>query len=321
MLWLAAPFLAVASSSCHPSRKVTHPRESQNDRLNDLAAHSRTVLTSRKKDGEVRIPFALRDGKIYLNMIWAGRPTNAILDTGSAFIAWPQSLHLTSTRTGIPQDGKMAAGIVKQGEWAVLSSIKAGDCEWQDMLTVADGEMKRRGPLKTLAPPEPLLGAPAFHRAVLTIDYQKKEIIIRESSYDITHLPHQPHALLLTPEWVNGYLPVLKGLIANHPAHFALDSGCDGIVISTRFARHLPHSSFGKATTANINGVQVSTRCLKQVAGTVADTHFRANGARVLDLPGDFDVLVGTNLLRPSRVTIDYTRHKVLLEPYSGGRR
>ena len=321
LLWLAAPFLAVASSSCHSSRKVTHPRESQNDRLNDLAAHSRTVLTSRKKDGEVRIPFTLRDGGIHLKMVWAGRPVEALLDTGSAFVDWPQSLHLTSTSTAIPQDDDMAAGVVAHGEWMVLSSIKAGGCEWRNMLTVASGEMKRSGPSKTVTSPEPLLGAPAFRGTVLTIDYQKKEIIIRGASYDITRLPHHSHDLLLTPEWVDGWLPVLKGRLADHPARFALDSGCGGVVITTRFANRLPLSSFGSDTTAKINGVQVHIRGLKYISGAVAGIPFREDEVPVVDLPvwTHSDALAGTAFLERFRVTIDYTRHKVLLEPYSGG--
>ena len=181
--------------------------------------------------------------------------------------------------------------------------------------------MKGVGPLKMVASPKPLLGAPAFHGAVLTIDYPKKETIIRESSYDITRLPHHPHDLLLTPEWVDGYLPILKGVLAGRPARFVLDSGCGGIVISTRFARQFPTSSFGKATTANINDVQVNIRCLKLVSGIVAGTHFQANHVQVIDLPGDFDALIGTDFPGLSRVTIDYPRRKVLLKPYSGGRR
>ncbi len=316
LLGLVVLFLTTASSSCHFNQKVTPIKESQADRLNGLFNRSRTVLTSRKKDGEVRIPFTLRDKIIYLKMIWAGRPVEAILDTGSEFVEWPSPLHLAGARTGIPQDGKIAANINTKGEWTVLSSIKAGDCEWQDIPTVASGEMKRNGPSKTMASPKPLLGAPAFHGTVLTIDYQKREIIIRAASYDVTHLPHHPHDLLLTPEWEDGYLPILKGVLSNHPARFALDSGCEGIAIGTRFVRQAPASSFAKATTGNINGVQVSTQCLKQISGTVAGTHFQAIHAEVIDLPGDFDALVGTDFPRRSRVTIDYARRKVLLEPY-----
>ena len=271
LLWLVVLFLTAASSSCHFNRKAAPTKESQADRLNGLFDRSRIVLTSRKKDGEVRIPFTLRDGLIHLKMVWAGRPVEAILDTGSAFIAWPPSLHLASTRTGIPQDSKMAAGVVKRGEWTVLSSIKAGDCEWQDIPTVADEKMKlaslksHRTALKTVAPPAPLLGAPAFHGAVLTIDYQKQEIIIRASSYDITHLPRHHHDLLLTPEWVNGYLPVLKGTLANHPARFALDSASEKILVNSQFVSRLPAPSFGHAMTAELNGVQVNILGLKHI--------------------------------------------------------
>ena len=181
--------------------------------------------------------------------------------------------------------------------------------------------MKGVGPLKMVASPKPLLGAPAFHGAVLTIDYPKKETIIRESSYDITRLPHHPHDLLLTPEWVDGWLPVLKGRLADHPARFALDSGCGGVVITTRFANRLPLSSFGSDTTAEINGAQVSVKCLKNTSGAVAGIPFREDEVPVVDLPvwTHSDALAGTAFLERFRVTIDYTRHKVLLEPYSGG--
>lgn len=324
-LWLAAPLAAVVFSSCHSPQKVTPPQETAQSQLNRLFAHSSMVLTSRKKYGEVHIPFTLRDNIIYLHMVWAGRPLEAILDTGSSSVDWPQLLHLTSTSTGLLQDGKMVAGIVYQGECRVLPTIKAGDCEWRDIPTSADGEMKINEPLgskkqlKTLAPSKALLGVPAFQAHVLTIDYRKKEIIIRGSSYDITRLPHHPQDLLLTPEWLNSYLPVLKGTLAGHSARFALDSGCGGLTISTIFAKRLPASSFGRPAIADINGVQVNTQVLKFISGKLADQSFQANGVSVLDPSDDYDALIGTQFLQHYRVTIDYYRGKILLEPYLGG--
>ena len=67
------------------------------------------MLTSREKDGAVHIPFTLRSGEINLKMIWAGRPVEAMLDTGSEFTEWPQSLQSCwgeDRHTARRQDGR-----------------------------------------------------------------------------------------------------------------------------------------------------------------------------------------------------------------------
>ena len=323
LLWLAAPFLAVASSSCHPSGKVTHPRESQNDRLNGLFSRSRIVLTSDKKYGEVHIPFTLRDGGIYLKMIWVGRPVEALLDTGSEFTGWPQSLHLVGVKTGLPQEGDMAADVVTHGEWTVLSSIKGGNCEWQDIPTVAAGEMKLAAPskttrltLKTVTSPAPILGASAFQNVVLTIDYHKKEIVIRSLAYDVACLPRRPHDLLLKPEWLNGFLPVLHGYLRGRPARFGLDTGCSGMPISARFAERLPTSLHAGMTYMNINGSSVSVPRLKPLPGNLEGLHFIDYYPTATSIPTNVDALAGTGFLQTYRVTFDYSRGRILLQPY-----
>ena len=323
LLWLVVPLLAVASSSCHLNGKATQPEESKNHRLNGLFSRSRIVLTSSRRYGEVHIPFTLRDGGVFLKMIWAGRPVEALLDTGSAFTNWPQSLHLVGLKTSLPQEGDMAANIVTHGEWTVLPSIKEGDCEWQDIPTVAVGEMKLTAPskttrliLKTVTSPAPILGASAFQNVVLTIDYCKKEIIIRSLAYDVARLPRQPHDLLLKPEWPNGFLPVLHGSLRGLPARFGLDTGCSGMPISTRFAGRLPTSLQAGMTSMNINGSSVSVPRLRPLPGKLEGLHFIDDYPTAASIPTNVDALAGTGFLPNYRVTFDYSRGNLLLQPY-----
>jgi hypothetical protein len=125
-------------------------------------------------------------------MTWSGKPVEAILDTGSYWVVWPETLHLTSTKTSIPQEGFMAAGVTTDGEWRILPSIKAGGCEWREMPSIADGKIKvpvlpsnKQSSLALIVLPRPLLDIPAFRNLVFTIDYQKKQIILRRSDCDM----------------------------------------------------------------------------------------------------------------------------------------
>ena len=299
-------------------------RESPAQQLQYAFDHSPMILNSHEKYNAVHIPFTLRDNIIRVQTIWSGKPVEAILDTGSGFIAWPRSIHLECWRSGIPQKSFMAGNVIKQGEWTMLPSIKAGNCEWQQVPTVADGDMEgditsqpKAHLLKVRESPEPLLGAPAFQRVVLTIDYQKKEIIVRRSEYDITHLPRHPHDILLSPEWEGGYLPLVKGRLGGHPARFALDTGCDTLPVSTQFVKRWPAVSAKCASETTVNGVQVSLTGLRYISGSISGIKFQEYRAQVVDVPTSADALFGTAILDQYRVTIDYTRHKVLLEPYS----
>ena len=322
MIWLIALGAAGCVGLLFLPKHPKHPKLQASPNVNELYNHSRVILTSQKKYGEVDIPFTFRDGIICLQMTWSGKSVEAILDTGSSCVEWPETLHLTSMKTGLPQEGVMAAGVTTDGEWRVVPSIKVGGCEWREMPTAAAGIMKvqgspNKGPqMKPTAPPRPLLGVPAFRNLVLTIDYQNKRIILRSPVYDITHLSRRPQDRLLTPDWDQGYLPILKGRLANRPARFAVDTGCEGIDITTKFAHQLPSSYSYNTTTTNINGQPVKVQRLKHISGIVMARKLEAFYTLVMNISIQSDALIGTVLLKHYRVTFDYTRGKLLMEPY-----
>lgn len=86
-----------------------------------------------------------------------------------------------------------------------------------------------------------ILGNAAFSQVVLTLDYQKKELIIHTKEYDPTHATTVPGACVLPFTWVNGDAashgePMINVQVAGHPAHFILDTGLESVLLLKRYA-------------------------------------------------------------------------------------
>lgn len=290
--------------------------------LSPLFSKSHWKLESQQKYNEVRVPFSQRRGHIYVQAIWAGKSIKCLVDTGATYISWPQPLGLASIPTGIQTWSATSGGIRVYGEWVLAPSLQLGGFKLQNIPTILYTVAEQANGQKTFVAQaegikEIVLGNEAFHNVVLTIDYQKQEVILRDSDYDITHLPH-PHSYLLNLSWNDG-TPVVLGQLAGHPARFMLDTGSNDMVISSAFAqkyfsRYPRRKSRYRAGYGLINTDEISG-----ANGSIGNIKFMTDSITIFPFSSteNVDGLIGEPFLKYFRITIDYRRSKILLEPNS----
>lgn len=290
--------------------------------LSQLFTEARWKLDSQQKYRQVRVPFTQERGLIYVQALWAGKPVECVLDTGATYISWPQTLDLAATPTEISVH---ILGIGENraydGKWFLVPSLELGDLKLKNVPAISEiGVKKANGQKISLAPAEGIqkiiLGNYVFENVVLTIDYQKQEVILRETDYDITRLPRL-HSYLLDLFWDNDGSLVLLGQLAGHPARFQIDTGNTvGIVSNSAFAQKYLSAYRTKSTVKTAFEV-ISSEKIRGVNGNIGGIEFNTGTVTIVPLNSNVDVLVGESFLKNFRVTIDYSRRKVLLEPYS----
>jgi hypothetical protein len=296
-------------------------------RIGRYYENARVTLNSSSSYREVHIPFREKDGYLCLEGVWSGRPTEAILDTGSAFVSWPASWHIKGTSTNISIKSNMAGGVTIDNEYVVVPAITIGGLQLTDMPTTAFGSAEFGAPSTYSAQAggklmstrtRAILGAPAYRDLVLTIDYSTKEIILRNHLYDVTRQKRLPEDHLIPMSLGYDFLPIISGSIAGIPARLGIDTGCGGMPINGSFVNKLPPKAraYAADTTAGLLDLPVKVKSLRKVTGSVDGLPFTDIDAQTLELPSCVDALVGLQFLKHYRVTIDYTRNLILFEPY-----
>ena len=217
-------------------------------------------------------------------------------------------------------------------EWHyILGSIKIGNYELQGVPTLAVSGIlnpSRSYPdLRQVCD----LGNTAFSQTVMTIDYKKRVLILRDPQYDpLRHCSR--HCFVLPFQWKSktpgtsyfGYL-VVAAKILGHSLKVVVDTGdsspstslTDTYWKSYLLGTKLRHNwtqktAFGETKSDWIPELRISVPdarphspdlVLKQPAVIMPDQH---DGA---------DAVIGYTILKNYIVTIDYPRQRILLEP------
>lgn len=283
-----------------------------------------TMLHSQEQYQKVRVPFQRSQGWVVVQADFSGRLTNCILDTGTPYIIWPASLRLSGNHTLVHYSEFAAYFTAYPGpaEWRILPSIRLGNYELHDCPTLAYGSEKspiadfQKTDIGVAMNHAPILGYPAYARTVLTIDFQKQELIFRQPAYDITHLPSHSGAYLLDMVKSETYpnVPVVLGTVAGHPVHIVLDTGSAVIGIGLTDEKLI--SAIKQQTGRNvIYNDRLGTEVVPDAVWSVGDLIDQSPIDLVPKLTsGDVDAVLGYELLRNYRITIDFTRRKILLE-------
>ena len=284
-----------------------------------LASLPAVTLHSNRPYHEVRVSFRGRNGWIDLTASSSGKAIDCILDTGDAFATWPQALSLASTDAHFhyTQFTPYSYTRPRSASWRMLTDLKLGDYEMQDCASLAydadTGDARQsRDAL--------IIGYPALARIVLTIDYRKQELLFRDKTYDLTHLPAGPGIYLLNmaanPEDVHRRYrqPIVQGTIAGQRVNLILDTGLSwgGVVLANpKLISAIQQSVHGRMLRSWTTG-----------RGTLPVTPWSIGnlaGQAPINLMPNFvshhaDGVVGYEVLRNYRITIDYERQKILLE-------
>ncbi len=294
----------------------------------------------------VRVPFTKQNGLIIVQATLGDKVLPCVLDTGDPLVRWPKRLQLAGKATGIHAMGQDVSGAHAAHEMVLLSRVRIGTYELTNVPSWAVRTQKP-SPADAAAPPDegiaggvwqryPVLGNVVFEQVALTIDYRKSELILRPQRGGIAPaapgtrtLPVQRVAPVFTGESgaAHGGFLALAGTVEGRPVKFLLDTGLPfetGIVLA-------PNKRGLLAAEAPRQEVQAVTGLGQVSAGRFANVAWSLNGGAAekgdVIIPTQFallgdgktsiDALVGAYLLQNYRVTIDYPRARVLLEPYA----
>lgn len=291
----------------------------------------KVILHSDLRNQAVIIPFQLKNNLISVYAEFAHRKKECIIDTGSAAILWPQDAGLPARKTLSWGYAKDALGNqVKLTEYTV-GSVKIGNYELLGVPTLAvsgDSSSSRSYPdLRRVCD----LGNSAFSETIMTIDYKKRILILQSSSYD--PIQHCSKRCFVFPfQWKSrvpgasnfGYL-VIAAKTLGHPLSIVVDTGdsSPATTLTDSYAKaHLSEKKLNRNWSQKTAFGETKADWLPSLKIFVPNARSKPPGLVISQpaviLPDQHDgadAIIGYAVLKDYRVTIDYPRQKILLEP------
>ena len=299
------------------------------------------TVTARFASGEAHVPLVVKHGGVFVVASLNGTQTLCKIDTGSDTVQWHRNLHCAGVLTGErgqtsdPQKGSADAEVV------ILPHIQIGTFTltglptmMQDTYTGLFSPTQERDGDTT-----PLLGNPLFALTVLTIDYRHRVLTIRPPTHNFQTEPRHYGDRILQLGWTShsedsegeqqlfGW-PTFRARVEGKPFWCVFDSGWEGpelgitetLLQSFPMQRQAPRTpvpqnfQHGSYTVPQLKGLQFQ-------APVIAPAHapplcLQSKTIIVKSLGGG-DGIVGTYLMERYRITLDYQRRCILLEPYA----
>lgn len=266
----------------------------------------------RKSPAPVEVPFRWTPGQIEVQVSIDRRPPLwCIVDSGAEFsmldVQEAETLRLVTTRR---RDGR---GQVENATLTIGPVTIPGQTL---TLWPLDNFRRQKRDIRCV------IGCELFERYVVTVDYQKHLLLLRDPS------AFRPDpAVSSFPITFDGRLPVIRSSLkfgkAAVPARLMIDTGASQAVI-LRYPFANQHQLFeGPVATTTSETVAVGRRTFVTIPVeelTIGHWTFRKPGVKAYGTPagaGGYtttDGLLGNDVLRHFRVTFDYSRKRVLLE-------
>ena len=333
IVWLAGTLLAVGCALWLAFR-VVYRRE-----VALLTAPPATVLLhSKLRYNEVVVPFRLLRNQISVQAVIDGHTTWCSMDTGTASILIPQPLHIAKPVTDAffssSSSATDAGGNSTEVKRALLNNFRIGGYELRRVpALVASFTNSRRS--QSIPSYGCLLGNSIFSSVVVTLDYHLHQIIFRSPEYNPATQRHSPQSYSFPFHWASSIksaksfgIIAVSGTISGHPVTFAIDTGWSSDMMgvskstyqrlfpSSTFTRHDRSllTAFGQAKGVYIPDLVCS---LKSVDPHHPDLKFRQPALVTADADDGVDAIWGYAVLKDYRVTIDYPRRRIFLEPYA----
>lgn len=290
---------------------------------------------------EARLPLIVKHGGIFVTALLDDGPQLCKIDTGSDAVMWSRDLHLVGSLTGEQGQACNTMNDCVPSDTVKLPYIQLGAFRISDLPTRRlDLEDILFSPPGTNHPSEyAVLGNPVFSSTVLTVDYRNKLLIIRPAAYDFREEPRHPGDRIVQMGWTHydddtpaeqdlfGW-PAIRASVDGHPFWCLLDTGWEGpnLGLSEDIVRQVPSlqklpqklapfsSGFSDSSALYVPKLEFKVPCLSP-AGAPA-LMLKSTGQLVKSSVSGQGV-VGTYLMERYRITIDYQRRQVLLEPYA----
>ena len=292
------------------------------------------------KDKDAVVPLTVRNGGIFVMASLDGEEQLCRVDTGSDTVNWFHDLHIKGEMT---QERGEACGAVNNCVFSSvvkLPVIKIGSYQVTGLPTCM---LDSKSGLFSSVPAsdaaaEPLLGNALFSLAVLTVDYQHKRLAIRPATYDFTKKPRRPGDKVVQMGWTShtedspgrqqvfGW-PAIRARVCGRPFWCVIDTGWEGqelgidehLVSQLPTLRQVPRSkgtslwAYSTASVPQLDHLSFQVPTLPPHAEPIT---LQGRGMIVNSIGGGQGI-IGTNLMEQYRITIDYQRRRVLLEPYA----
>ncbi len=284
------------------------------------------ILHSHAPYQAVCVPFTLDGGDILVRASLDGRVTKCLVDTGTTDIMIPNGAGVRAVDTGETVHVENVDGSDDRYRRTVLRHLHLGNYELRG--TYADVEATRDKSDASADPPT--LGDAAFSHIVLTIDYARRELVLRQPQYDFTRDRNAHHGFVMSinRDMDDPDFPFVLGTLCGKPAKLILDTGNDGDVVGLT-------ERAGAEATVEYSTHLVGHRRVRQksrhpslndvvffLPATLGREHghiwYKSPAEVFPGLGGsraDVGVDIGEGFLSQFRVTIDYPRRRVLLEP------
>ena len=290
---------------------------------------------------EARVPLIEHENRLYVKTWLDDKQVLCRVDTGMNTVEWPRRLHLRGNPTKEYGQSCDPIGGCIDTQRVVLPLVRIGSYEVTNLPTEVLGiDMNPLSPFElTEGDKNATLGNVAFIQTVLTIDYRGKELIIRPPKYDFTRQQRGARDRVLQMRWTTDYpnkeresklygYPAVRVSLAGASFLCVLDTGWDGteIGLTENFVsrhpsvQHAKHdlTQFGalhsSAQAERFHDLDVTLPCLWPPH--TAPISLRMNGLVTPTLYGG-EGAIGLALMERYRITIDYGRRRVLLEPYA----
>lgn len=306
--------------------------------------HFSVVMQSHWLSGkEAIVPLVEHGNGLYVKAWLNNQEVLCKVDTGSESVEWSRGLHVEGkVTTSQGQDCDLLGGCVAT-QTLLLPRLKIGNYEITNIPT----EMSEAGsgpftPVLEDAGQQPLLGNTAFVQTVLTVDYKKAQLIIRSPQYDFLRQPRKPGDRVLEMGWASHYsnedwrkscygTPAIEATLGSAPFWCTLDTGAGGseICLTQTLVDNNPFVKQRRHNMSSLNATSSSAQVERLYNLNVkfpcsAPPHsspiaLNLNGVVTPTLrsdPVEGTGVIGFPLMQRYRITIDYGRGCILLEPY-----
>lgn len=295
----------------------------------------RLTLNSSQIYQEVDVPFRLQQGLIHVRAKFAGQNADCIIDTGCASILCPQNFLSEGTPTWCHATVRDDSGRTVQVRQIVVKDVKLGGYELHDMPVFQldeNGKKQNKTKPTSASIAYPLLGNSAFAHVVLTIDYHRKLLIIRQHQYDFDQSHISINDKVLRFCWGDvlpngcGVIEV-AGKIHSIPLHFIFDTGYTGnmlglsdLAVKTKLTKagllssnnfKVLEAGFGSMRGGYVKNVTWSLQNNAYISSYTINRTTPAILIKNLGLASD--AIMGPSLFQDYCITIDYPRKKILL--------
>lgn len=325
-LWYSLPLLVVAVilTGC----AVSHVKSLRHEHAENKTPKIRSEKSKPCDYQETHIPITVTDTRILTRVTIGKSRLLAVVDTGTPTIVISRRARVVGRthfrirgeykRKGVTASCRGPDGFTTHGRMKYLPEIKIGGYTLTGIGSVELDHLNN-----TSNQNYAILGTNVFSKVVLTVDVQKKELVVRTEAFDITHQRLKPGSVLVdfTYAGKNDFspgVPVISAQVEGVAARLLLDTGLAPMLLTQGTAQQLklPHESKSTGMSGPFS-MPRQYPTLKGVVVTVSSIKLTNQDAVVMpSLPNDNQGALGIPLLRACRLTIDYPRRKILLEPY-----